>query len=41
LDVTDDFVVFALDYEEDDFRRNMKASVSAERRAVLKARGWL
>lgn len=41
LNVTDDFVVVALDYEEEDFRRNVKASVSPERQAILKARGWL
>jgi hypothetical protein len=41
FDVTDDFVVFALDYEYEDFRANLKASVSPQRLALLKDRGWL
>jgi hypothetical protein len=41
FDVTDDFVVFALDYEYEDFRANAKASVSPQRLAILKERGWL
>jgi hypothetical protein len=41
LAVTDDFVVFALDYGETDFRANLKASVSPERLAMLKAKGLL
>jgi hypothetical protein len=41
FDVTDDFVVFALDYEYVDFRANLKVSVGPERLAILKERGWL
>ena len=41
LAVTDDFIVFALDYEETDFRANLKASVSPVRLAMLKAKGLL
>jgi hypothetical protein len=41
FDVTDDFVVFALDYEYEDFRANLRASVSPQHLALLKERGWL
>jgi hypothetical protein len=41
FDVTDDFIVFALDYEYEDFRANLKASVGPERLEILKERGWL
>ena len=41
FDVTEDFVVFALDYEYEDFRANLKAGVGPERLAVLKERGWI
>ena len=41
LDVTDDFVAFAIDPELDDLEQALSASASHDRVAAWRARGWL
>ena len=41
MDVTDDFVAFALDPELDDLEEALSASASHDRVAAWRARGWL
>jgi hypothetical protein len=41
LDVTDDFVVLALDYEGDERSEALVASAPPEKVALLRARGWI
>jgi hypothetical protein len=41
LDVTDDFVALARDYESDDRAESLAASVPADRLALLRSRGWV
>ena len=41
LSVTDDFVVFAVDLEGDDFAKNMKDGVPEAKRKLLKSRRML
>ena len=41
MDVTDDFVAFAIDPELDELEEAVSASASDEQVAAWRARGWL
>jgi hypothetical protein len=41
LNTTDDFVVFAFDFEGADLRKNMKQSVTPQQLARFRAANWI